>query len=135
MARRRYFGRLSGPLLDRVDLQIDVLPVRRGADGRGESTEVVAARVREARERAAVRLGPLGFAVNAQVPGSWLRENTPRPAMQDVIAAVDKGKLTARGLDRVLRVAWTLADIEGVSVPSGDAVLQAMTLRSRGAAA
>jgi magnesium chelatase family protein len=55
--------------------------------------------------------------------------------MQDVIAAVDKGKLTARGLDRVLRVAWTLADIEGVSVPSGDAVLQAMTLRSRGAAA
>ena len=132
LVRRRYFGRLSGPLLDRVDLHVDVLPVRRGADGKGESTEVVAARVLEARERAASRWRQLGFAVNAQVPGSWLRENTPRAAMAGAMRAVDVGKLTARGLDRVLRVAWTLADLAGAATPDADAVFQAMTLRSRG---
>ena len=134
LQRRRYFGRLSGPLLDRVDLQVDVRPVRRGVDAPGESTEVVAARVREARGRARARLEGTDAVSNSQVPGSWLRERTAPTALRPAHTALDRGQLTARGLDRVLRVAWTIADLEGASAPDDDAVLRAMTLRTRAAA-
>ncbi len=75
MARRRYFARLSGPLLDRVDLHIAVRPVRRGMDDAGEGTPVVAARVASARRAAAERLRGTGWALNARVP----RRVAPRP--------------------------------------------------------
>lgn len=132
LVRRRYFGRLSGPLLDRVDIQLDVHPVRRGAAEAGESSEAVAARVREARERAGDRLRALGILSNAQLPGPWLRSATSASAMRPAYAAVDKGTLTARGLDRVLRVAWTIADLAGLKEPRQEEVLRAMALRTRG---
>lgn len=132
IVRRRYFGRLSGPLLDRVDIQLDVHPVRRGEAAAGEPSEVVAARVREARERARSRHGDLGVLSNAQLPGSWLRSATSASAARPAYAAVDRGALTARGLDRVLRVAWTIADLAGLAQPGEDEVLRAMALRTRG---
>jgi magnesium chelatase family protein len=132
LVRRRYFGRLSGPLLDRVDIQLDVHPVRRGAEPAGESSAVVAERVVRARERAAERLRELDILTNAQLPGTWLRANTPAPSMRPAYAAVDRGALTARGLDRVLRVAWTIADLNSLAVPGENEVLRAMALRSRG---
>src|SRR5690606_24138286 len=103
-----------------------------GEAAAGEPSEVVAARVREARERARSRHGDLGVLSNAQLPGSWLRSATSASAARPAYAAVDRGALTARGLDRVLRVAWTIADLAGLAQPGEDEVLRAMALRTRG---
>ena len=114
MAKLRYFGRLSGPLLDRVDLRREMRPATRRElrDDRGlaESTAVVAERVLAARERMTGRLSGTPWRANAEVPGHAMRRDWPLP--WDVVAAaereLDRGNLTARGVDRVLRVAWTL---------------------------
>lgn len=131
MSRRRYMGRLSGPLLDRIDLHVDVQPVRRDAEDDAETSERVGGRVREARAAMSERLGVHGWAVNSQATGVWLRANTPRDVTRPVYAAMDRGVLTARGVDRALRVAWTLADLAGAGTPTSDHVGQAMLLRTR----
>jgi magnesium chelatase family protein len=136
MAKLRYFGRLSGPLLDRVDLRREMRPATRRelrADrGLAETTAVVAARVLAARERMAGRLSATPWRANAEVPGHAMRRDWPLP--WDVVAAaereLDRGNLTARGVDRVLRVAWTIADLAGRDRPGSDEV--AMALRYRG---
>ncbi|WNM26303.1 YifB family Mg chelatase-like AAA ATPase [Demequina capsici] len=133
LERRRYLGRLSGPLLDRVDLQIAVLPATRGDQPEGERSATVAERVTTARERAAARLAHTGWAANAQVSGSWLRERTAKEACRPVWIALDRGLVSARGADRTLRVAWTLADLDGSSGPGRDHVEQALLLRRSGA--
>lgn len=131
LARRRYFSRLSGPLLDRVDIQVEVMPVTRGSSDAGEATDAVAARVREARMRARARFGGVPWSVTAHAPPSWLREFTPRESVAVVHQALDRGRLSARGADRALRVAWTLADLDGNKAPTPDHVARAMVLRSR----
>jgi len=131
LARRRYFSRLSGPLLDRVDLQVDVMPVKRGSSDSGESTAVVAVRVTEARRRALARFEGLPWSVTSHAPPSWIREATPKTALRVAYAALDSGRLSARGADRALRVAWTLADLEQDPAPTPDHVARAMVLRSR----
>ncbi len=132
MARRRYFGRLSGPLLDRVDIQVDVRPVRRGMDEDGEASAVVAVRVAEARGAALERYAAHGWGTNAGASPSWLREHTPRASLASLLRALDRGVLSARGMDRALRVSWTLADLAGHVTPGPDEVTQAMVLRTRG---
>ncbi|MFJ6180497.1 YifB family Mg chelatase-like AAA ATPase [Streptomyces sp. NPDC092295] len=143
-AIRRYQARLSGPLLDRVDLRVGVRPVHRadllGQGGRGESTAAVAVRVREARQRSAARLEGTPWTVNSEVPGHELR--TRWPVAPGALAAaerdLERGLLTARGLDRVLRVAWTVADLAGRARPESRDVALALELRTgvaRGAAA
>ena len=107
------------------------MPVARGTSESGEATEAVAARVREARGRAQARFAGLSWSVTAQAPASWLREFTPRGSVAVVNAALDNGRLSARGADRALRIAWTLGDLEGVTAPSPDHVARAMILRSR----
>lgn len=131
--RRRYFGKLSGPLLDRVDLQVDVEPAR-STDRPGESTAKVAARVREARAAAAHRLAGTGWTTNAQVPGGWLRDRLgpDRRLVRELDRCVDRGVLSLRGVDRVLRVAWTLADLRGGQAPTAADVGAALALRTRG---
>lgn len=131
--RRRYMGRLSGPLLDRVDLRVGVLPVQRGMDQPGESSATVARRVQQARDQARERLAPHGWSVNAQASGRWLREHTPKAAQALVLRALDRGALTARGADRCLRVAWTLADLDGADAPTREHISGATALRSHGA--
>ncbi len=132
LARRRYFSRLSGPLLDRVDLQVDVLPTTRAdrAGGPGESTATVAARVAEARRRAATRWAGTPWRSNAEVPGATLRARGV-PGHAELERALDRGMLTLRGADRVLRVAWTLADLAGAASPTRAEVGQALLLRTR----
>ncbi|MEU2822966.1 YifB family Mg chelatase-like AAA ATPase [Streptomyces bacillaris] len=133
---RRYQARLSGPLLDRVDLRVEVEPVDRAdllkQGGRGEPTAVVAARVREARARAAERLAGTPWATNSEVPGHELR--TRLLAAPGALAAaerdLERGLLTARGLDRVLRVAWTVADLRGAPRPEARDVAVALELRT-----
>lgn len=137
MVRRRYFGRLSGPLLDRVDIQVEVSPVTRGAlaiSGEGTSTAEVSARVADARRRQAARLAETGWRLNAQVPGTWLREAATRSARgvtADLDGALDRGALSLRGVDRVLRIAWTIADLAGHENPTRDHVGEALALRTR----
>lgn len=131
--RRRYFGKLSGPLLDRVDLQLEVLPAH-ADDAPGERSAAVAERVRHARGAAVERLAGTGWRTNAQVSGRWLRDRLGprRSLMTDLDRALDRGTLSLRGVDRVLRVAWTLADLEGRAAPSRDDVGRALLLRTRG---
>ncbi len=138
--RRRYLARLSGPLLDRVDLQVDVPPVDRLAlsvDARPEPTRTVARRVRSARDAQAARLRSTPWRTNAEVPGGWLRARlgADRSVVGDLDRALDRGLLSLRGVDRVLRVAWTLADLAGRDAPTRADVGQALALRTRGRAA
>ncbi|MFI1442598.1 YifB family Mg chelatase-like AAA ATPase [Streptomyces fructofermentans] len=135
-AIRRYQARLSGPLLDRVDLRVEVDQVTRsqltGAAARGESTETVADRVRAARERAAARLAGTPWRTNSEVPGRELRNrwHAAPGAMDDAERGLERGVLTARGLDRVLRVAWTVADLVGHDRPDAGDVGLALQLRT-----
>ncbi|AWK73175.1 hypothetical protein CBI38_18035 [Rhodococcus oxybenzonivorans] len=110
-ARRRYLGKLSGPLLDRVDLRVRMQAVATGAfiDEIGESTENVHRRVAAARAAAGERWYDHGWRTNAEVPGPALRQKfrLSRPALAPVERALQKGMITARGADRALRVTWT----------------------------
>lgn len=133
---RRYQARLSGPLLDRVDLRVEVEPVDRAdlltQGGRGEPTAVVAARVREARARAAERLAGTPWSTNSEVPGHELRTRllTAPGALAAAERDLERGLLTARGLDRVLRVAWTVADLRGAPRPEARDMAVALELRT-----
>ncbi|WAX77700.1 YifB family Mg chelatase-like AAA ATPase [Streptomyces sp. KMM 9044] len=133
---RRYQARLSGPLLDRVDLRVEAERVTRAeltADGaRGESTATVADRVRLARERAARRLAGTPWRTNSDIPGRDLRNrwHAAPGAMEDAERCLERGVLSARGLDRVLRVAWTVADLVGRDRPDARDVALALHLRT-----
>lgn len=131
--RRRYFGKLSGPLLDRVDLQLEV-PAARSVDAPGESTATVARRVARARAAQRARWEGTPWRMNGDVPGRALhaRLGPDRSLVSELDRAVDRGTLSLRGADRVLRVAWTLADLAGRAAPSRGDVAQALVLRTRG---
>ncbi|MFF5474287.1 YifB family Mg chelatase-like AAA ATPase [Streptomyces achromogenes] len=135
-AIRRYQSRLSGPLLDRVDLRVEVDPVTRAQltepGARGESTATVAGRVRQARERAAARLDGTPWRTNSEVPGRELRSryHAAAGAMDEAERGLERGVLTARGIDRVLRVAWTIADLVGHDRPDATDVALALQLRT-----
>ncbi|MFD5584812.1 YifB family Mg chelatase-like AAA ATPase [Streptomyces sp. NPDC127063] len=135
-AIRRYQSRISGPLLDRVDLRVEVDAVGRAELARrgpgGESTATVAARVRAARERAAARLAGTPWRTNSEVPGRELRTrwHAAPGAMDEAERSLERGVLTARGLDRVLRVAWTVADLVGHDRPDAADVTLALQLRT-----
>ena len=141
MARIRYLGRLSGPLLDRVDLRIEMQAATRtalrGDPAGAEGTAAVAARVCAARERMAARLAGTPWRVNGEVPGHVLRRRWQLP--WDVVAEaerlLDLGQLTARGVDRVLRVAWTVADLAGRDRPDRADVRMALDCRGLRSAA
>jgi magnesium chelatase family protein len=132
--RRRYLARLSGPLLDRVDVKVQFLPVSRAEllsdRGFAEPSAVVGARVQVARERAAARLTHTPWRFNAEIPGSELRRAfAPGPgALAPVERALELGEISARGVDRVIRVAWTLADLAGVGRPTIDQTSYALGL-------
>jgi magnesium chelatase family protein len=123
-ARRRYLGRLSGPLLDRAEVKAEVLPPGSGGylrDGyASESSAAVSARVAAARNRAAARLGSTPWLVNAHVPGSELRRYwwPPAAAITSAECALETGLLSERGLSSVVRVAWTIADLAGMDKPA-----------------
>ena len=119
LARRRYLARLSGPLLDRVDVKVEFLPVGRAellSDRQfAEPSAAVAARVEAARQRAARRLAARPGGSTREIPGSELRRRFPPApgALAPLERAMDLGQISARGVDRVIRVSWTLADLAG----------------------
>lgn len=139
-ARRRYLGRLSGPLLDRVDIRLDVPRVtaaqlRLATDAPVTSSAAARERVCEARERARRRLADKPWRLNARAPGSWLRGDGAPAAgsTAGLDRALERGALTMRGYDRALRLAWTLADLDGVDRPGLDQIGRALYLRKAAA--
>ncbi len=118
-AIRRYAARLSGPLLDRMDIELAVQrvsSVHAPASSPPVSTSAAAERVRLARDRATRRLGATSWRLNAEVAGTWLRDGpvAPEPSVRRPLdTALQRGALTLRGYDRVLRVAWSIADLAG----------------------
>jgi magnesium chelatase family protein len=137
--RRRYLARLSGPLLDRVDLHVTLPRITRAEvlaeGGRGEPSADVAARVAAARARAAERYAGTPWRTNGQVPTVELLRGWPLPlaTTEQALRALDDGRLTARGFGRVVRAAWTLADLAELGRPRAEQV--GMALAFRGVAA
>jgi magnesium chelatase family protein len=133
-ARRRYLARISGPLLDRVDVKVRLQPVSRRDmlyDRKfAEPSAVVAERVAAARERCASRLAGTPWRVNAEVPGSALRRAfPPKPgALTSLDRAMELGQVSARGADKIVRVAWSLADLDGKDQPGPDQINLAIGL-------
>ncbi|MGC4876676.1 YifB family Mg chelatase-like AAA ATPase [Micromonospora sp. DT43] len=141
LARRRYLGKLSGPLLDRIDVQVRLMPVRAAelmaSGGDAESSATVAARVAAARRAAATRWAGLGRRLNAEVDGPLLRRppwRLPALVTAELRGRLDSGSLSARGFDRVIRMAWTIADLDGRERPDRDDVREAIQLRTGEAA-
>jgi len=130
-AIRRYNARLSGPMLDRIDIHQRMTTVSRvlaKADSTVEPTEVVAARVAEARARSQARLQGTGWRRNAEVPGHIARAGVPDRGLALVEKQVLKGHMSTRGVDKVARLAWTLADLAGRGKVSVDDVVAGMAL-------
>jgi magnesium chelatase family protein len=139
-AIRRYAARLSGPLRDRVDIELRVSRVaahRATAGIRAElDTTKARQRVADARARAADRWKATPWRRNADIPGTWLRQGALRldsAARSPLDRALERGALTLRGYDRVLRLAWTMADLGDLSRPGQDEIGRALLLK-RGAA-
>jgi magnesium chelatase family protein len=130
-------NRVSGPLLDRVDMWVGVEPVAALPIGAapGEPSSVVGARVAAARAKQRERFSELGWKLNSEAPGAWLRDRLghQRLARSGINRALELGLLSLRGADRVLRVAWTMCDLAGQETPTTDDIDAAMALRRRGA--
>lgn len=131
---RRYLGRLSGPLMDRIDLRVNVDPVGRvelSSQDLGEPSSLIRERVIEARTRAASRFINEPWSLNAEIPSRALRTtySPDRSAMNFLHDELDRERITARGLHKVIRVAWTLADLGGRERPTLEDVQSAYQLR------
>ena len=134
MAIRRYGQKLSDPIRDRIDISQTFRPPRRArvraALVGGESSAIVSARVAEARDRQTRRLAGTEWRCNGEVDGPYLRRHLPLPDGLDAVDdALDRGLLSPRGVDKVLRVAWTVADLAGVDRPLADHVAVALAMR------
>ena len=134
-AVQQYLHRLSGPLLDRIDLQVAVQPVEYAAlAARGQASEEhsadIRARVLAARERQYARQG--ADVCNAAIPPPQLAEHCPlsADASRMFAAAFQRLGLTARAHDRVLRVARTIADLAGSNVIEAEHLAEALQYRS-----
>ncbi len=137
-----YLGRISGPLMDRIDLQVDVPPVTAAdlalpapAEGTAEAAARVAAARALASDRAA-RAGEGALALNAQAlnsraDGDWLETIVAldAPARALITRAAEAGGLTARGWTRTLRLARTIADLEGADTVRRVHVAEALIYR------
>ena len=132
--RIKYFSRLSGPILDRIDIQIEVPPVERinpGMTPSGESSHAIRLRVIVARQTAQERFREFGWVCNAQATGTWLRANTSTKAIELVNHALASERLSLRGADRAMRLAWTLADLSGKTSPGPEEMMQGISMRTK----
>lgn len=132
---RRYAGKISGPLLDRIDLRLFVDRVSNVPDQEitdFESSLLVRASVASARAVSSDRLRGTPWSLNSQVPGKFLRSKKmhPGPAATRVLdRALELGTITLRGYDRTLRVAWSICDLEGTLKPGREEIARALSFR------
>lgn len=131
---RRYLNKLSGPLLDRIDLQVEV-----GATGRaglsqiGESSQVVRDRVMKARDIAALRFANYYWKSNSLIPAKYLRNDfAPESAgLLFLNRALDRELITARAFHRIIRVSWSIADMHQHLIPTLSDIEEATALHER----
>jgi magnesium chelatase family protein len=123
--------------MDRIDMRITVDPVGRADISSltlGESSAQIAERVLAARSVARARFAGQGFALNSAIPSRALRTDfkPDRTAMNFLHDELDHERLTARGLHKVIRLGWTLADLAGRNQPTLKDVTDAYQLREGG---
>ncbi|SUA46731.1 hypothetical protein [Nocardia africana] len=122
--------------MDRIDIWVQMHAHAAGTftPSDAESSVVVRERVELARQVAARRWSEYGWTVNAEVPGHVLRQRfrLAADALAPVESALRQGRMSARGADRAIRVAWTVCDLRGGDAPSAQDVLQALNFRQRG---
>ncbi len=133
-AVEQYLGRVSGPLLDRIDLHMEVLPVeyqKLSSNRPEESSASVRQRVAAARKLQAKRFAGSGITCNAQIPPALLAQSCPlEPAAEKLLAAAfERMGLSARGYGRILKVARTAADLEGAQRIGPAHISQAIQFR------
>lgn len=131
---RRYLQRLSGPLLDRIDIILTVDSLTRSAfhgSSSGSSSAQIRERVIKAREVARERFRDEEFSVNADIPSDLLRSKyrPERRAMALLLDLLDEGTISARGLHRILRLGWSFADLAGHSIPGLDEIERAVDMK------
>jgi len=132
---QRYVGRISGPLLDRIDIHIDVPAVRfkelRGG-GEAEGSAEIRARVVEARARQRERLAGEGVFANAQMSPRHIRHFCAPDAECERLleSAMTRLGLSARAYDRILKVSRTIADLDGSDALRPAHVAEAVGYRS-----
>jgi magnesium chelatase family protein len=139
LARRRYLGRLSGPLRDRIDVQVGLEPMSSAQLfddlAAAEHSALIAQRVVTARAAATARWAGHGCRSNAEVPGALLRSarwRLPARVLAPLRRLLDAGALSARGHDRIIRLAWTIADLDGRDRPLDGDIFEATELRMGG---
>ena len=133
--KQLYRQKLSGPLLDRIDLRLDVPRLSKGellGESPGESSPAVRERVQIARERQRARYASIGVSCNGQLPGPLARRQARLSASAEALLAkaVESLALTGRGFDRALKVARTIADLAGAEQTGADHVAEALSYRS-----
>ncbi len=132
----RYMGRISGPLLDRIDLHIEVIPLsiaEISSTKVEESSATIRQRVIKAREVQSRRFKNIeGVHTNAMMNSKMLREYAPldERARKMLEMAMERLKLSARAYDRIIKVARTIADLEGVADISANHIAEAINYRS-----
>ena len=134
VAIRRYLQRLSGPLLDRIDIRVFVdspSRIEMASDELGESSKTVRERVITARAISVHRFADCLWKLNSQIPPSELRKRfrAEKSGMNFLHTELDNERLSARGFHKVLRIAWSIADSVGHSIPTRDDVESAFRLR------
>jgi len=130
VSKRNYAQRISGPLADRLDLRI-VMPNVQSQEV-GDSSAIVAARVQEARLRASDRFKAELWQVNSEIPPSCLRERyQPTTDGQELLEKLRRDSGRLRGVHRILRVAWSIADLGGHNRPTRDDVAMAIHMREQ----
>lgn len=136
VSRRDYRRKLSGPIIDRIDIIRQVAPVQphelRDSFARPEASGPVRARVEAARARQAARYTGRSWRLNAQAPGPVLAQEWPLTdaAQRLVEDQLYAGRLSRRGATRVHRLAWTVADLHGSGHPDLAEVDTALRLRT-----
>jgi magnesium chelatase family protein len=134
---KRYVSRISGPLLDRIDIEVELPSLSYDElsqkEPTGERSAVIRERVIKARAFAAARMqGESGVFCNAQLDAAGIRKYclADDAAMAVLRGAYDNLGLSARGYDRIMRVARTVADLEGSELIRAHHVAEAIQLRS-----
>jgi magnesium chelatase family protein len=131
---RRYLGKLSGPLMDRIDLRVQVEPLSRVELSKpelGQASATIRTRVACARAIAKERFKDETWTLNSEIPSRALRTKyqPERSAMNFLHAELDQEHITARGLHKVMRTAWSIADMSRRPRPSIEDTQLAFSLR------
>lgn len=130
-ARAKYQTKLSGPLLDRIDIRFVMTETSKSSESGSQSSSEIRSKVVRARAAATHRLSPYGLSLNSQIPAQLLRSkfSLDEKVAERLNFALARGAISQRGYDRCLRLAWTLADLNQNTKPTEEDLGQALLLR------